>query len=81
MAERVKIINGADELVRGAEIKVYQPFLDKTKILKRPLQDLVPFEIKDSKHDGIKIDNNIGSNSRLTRPKTSTTSPIYILRC
>ena len=79
MAERAKIINGADELVRGTEIKVYKPFLDKTKILNRLLQDLVPFEIKDSKHDDIKINNNIGSNSRLTRPKTSTNSPIYIL--
>ena len=73
----VKHIKTADELVRGAEIKVYQSSKGKTSILKRLLQHLVPFEIVDCKHGDIliednrsgKFNDNTQRNSTPTRPR------------
>ena len=40
-----KLIKDKDNLVRGAEFKVYQPSLSKCTHINRPLQLLVPFEM------------------------------------
>ena len=40
-----KLIKDKDNLVRGAELKVYQPSLSKCTHINRPLQLLVPFEM------------------------------------
>ena len=39
-----KLIKGKDNLIRGAELKVYQP-LNKCTHINRPLQLLVLFEV------------------------------------
>ena len=40
-----KLVKDKDNLVRGAELKVYQPSLSKCAHINRPLQLLVPFEM------------------------------------
>ena len=40
-----KLIKSKDNLIRGAELKVYQPSLSKCTNINRPLQLLVPFEV------------------------------------
>ena len=47
-----KVINvkrGRDNLIRGVELEEYQPNLNKTVRINRPLQYIVPFEIAEEK--------------------------------
>ena len=44
-AKVVKVIRGRDNLIRGVELKVFQPKLNRTVTINRPLQLIIPFEI------------------------------------
>ena len=46
-----KLISGDDGLIRGADIRVYQRNLDKTVVIRRPIQLLVPLEVTDVLYD------------------------------
>ena len=66
-----KLIKGKDNLIRGAELKVYQPSLSKCTHINRPLQLLVPFEVIQERTPAEKeitnrTDNSIG---KLVRPR------------
>ena len=41
----VNVIRGRDNLIRGVELKVFQPKLIRTVTINRPLQLIIPFEI------------------------------------
>ena len=43
------VIRGRDDLIRGVELEVYQPNLNKTVRINRPLQCIVLFEIAEEK--------------------------------
>ena len=45
----INFIKGRDNLIRGVELEVYQPNLNKTIRINRPLQHIVPFEIAEEK--------------------------------
>ena len=46
-----KLIYGDDNLVRGADVRVYQDIFGKTIVIRRPLQLLVPLEVKNIIHN------------------------------
>ena len=46
-----KLIYGDDNLVRGADVCVYQDKLGKTIVIRRPLQLLVPLEVMNIIHN------------------------------
>ena len=50
-----KLIYGDDNLVRGADVPVYQDNLDKTIVIRRPLQLLVPLEVTNIIHNDNEI--------------------------
>ena len=50
-----KLIYGDDNLVRRADIRVYQDNLGKTIVIRRPLQLLVPLEVTDINHNDNEI--------------------------
>ena len=41
----VNVIRGRDNLIRGVELKVFQPKLNSAVTINQPLQLIVPFEI------------------------------------
>ena len=43
------VIRGRNDLIRGVELEVYQPNMNKTVRINRPLQHIVPFEIAEEK--------------------------------
>ena len=56
----INVIRGRDNLIRGVELEVYQPNLNKTVRINRPLQHIVPFEITEEKtNTDIETDNEI----------------------
>ena len=49
---KVKVVNviiGRDNLIRGVELKVFQPKLNRTVTINRPLQLIIPFESNKTK--------------------------------
>ena len=42
----MNVIRGWDNLIRGVELKVFQPKLNRTATINRPLQLIIPFKIK-----------------------------------
>ena len=44
-AKAVNVIRGRDNLIRGVELKVFQPKLNRTVTINRSLQLVIPFEI------------------------------------
>ena len=44
-AKVVQVIRGMDNLIRGVELKVFQPKLNHTVTINRPLLLIIPFEI------------------------------------
>ena len=76
----LKLIRGADERVRGAEIKVYQPTTGKSSILKRPLQHLVPFEISDMNRNNDSEVNETCKTDITTRPRRIAAMNSEIIR-
>ena len=64
-----KLIPGSDQLIRGAEIRIFQGKLGKTLVIKRPIQLLVPLEIYCA--------DNYGNNS--AKPEQSDTQPAATL--
>ena len=53
--ESKKINLWSDNLVRGADVPVYQDNLDKTIVILRPLQLLVPLEVTNIIHNDNEI--------------------------
>ena len=51
----VKFVYGYDNLVRGADVRVYQDNLDKTIVIHKPSQLLVPLEVTNIIHNYNKI--------------------------
>ena len=41
----MNVIRGRDNLIRGVELKVFQPKLNRTVTINRSLQLIIPFEI------------------------------------
>ena len=77
-----KLIKSKDNLIRGAELKVYQPSLSKFTNINRPLQLLVPFEVTqertpDEKESTSRTDNSI---EKLVRPRRVAAQNADILR-
>ena len=77
-----KLIKDKDNLVRGAELKVYQPSLSKCTHINRPLQLLVPFEMTqkrtpDEKEITKRTDNSI---EKLVRRRRAAAQNADILR-
>ena len=50
-----KLVYGDDNLVRGADVRVYQDKLGKTIVVRRPLQLLVPLEVTNLIHNDNEI--------------------------
>ena len=50
-----KLIYGDDNLVRGADVCLYQNILGKSIIIRRPLQLLVPLEVTNIIHNDNEI--------------------------
>ena len=50
-----KIIHGDDNLVRGADVRVYQDNLGKTIVIGKPLQLPVPLEVTNIIHNDTEI--------------------------
>ena len=50
-----KLIYGDDNLVRGADVRVYQDKLGKTIVIRRPLQLLIPLEVTNIIHNDNEI--------------------------
>ena len=42
----MNVIRGWDNLIRGVELKVFQPKLNRTATTNQPLKLIIPFEIK-----------------------------------
>ena len=70
----INFIKERDNLIRGVELKVYQPSLNKTVTINRPLQHIVPFEIAEEKTN---ID--IETDAKI-RPKHIATVNAYLMR-
>ena len=47
----VKVIRGRGNMVRGVELCIFQPKLNRTMTINRPLQLIVPFEINKPEDD------------------------------
>ena len=45
----INVKRGRDNLIRAVELEEYQPNLNKTVRINRPLQYIVPFEIAEEK--------------------------------
>ena len=50
-----KLIYGVDNLVRGADVRVYQDNLGETLVIRRQLQLLVPLEVTNIIHNDNEI--------------------------
>ena len=50
-----KLIYGDDNLVRGADVRVYEDNLGKTIVIRKPLQLPVPLEVTNIIHDDTEI--------------------------
>ena len=59
-----KLIYGDDNLVRGADVHVYQDKLGKTIVIRRPLQFLVPLELTKIIHNNNEINEPTNERSR-----------------
>ena len=77
-----KVIKGKDNLIRGAELKVYQPSLSKCTNINRPLQLLVPFEVTQERTPDEKEITNRTDNSieKPVRPRRVAAQSADILR-
>ena len=77
-----KLIKGKDNLIRGAELKVYQPSLSKCTNINRPLQLLVPFEVTQERTPDEKEITNRTDNSieKLVRPRRAAAQNVDILQ-
>ena len=77
-----KLIKGKDNLIRGAELKVYQPSLSKCTHINRPLQLLVPFEATQERTpDGKEITNRTDNYiEKLVKPRRLAAQNADILR-
>ena len=47
----VNVIRGRDNMVRGVELSIFQPKLNRAMTINRPLQLIVPFEINEPEDD------------------------------
>ena len=63
-----KLIKSKDNLIRRAELKVYQPSLSKCTHINRPLQLLVPFEMTQVRTPDEKKFRTDNSIEKLVRP-------------
>ena len=77
-----KLFKGKDNLNRGAELKVYQPSLNKYTHINRPLQLLVPFEVTQERTPHEKEITNRTDNSieKQVRPRFVAAQNPEILR-
>ena len=69
-------------MIRGAELKVYQPSLSKCTHINRPLQLLVPFEVTQERTPDGKETTNRTDNSieKLVKPRRVAAQNADILR-
>ena len=77
-----KLIKGKDNLIRGAELKVYQPSLSKCMHINRPLQFWVLFEVTQERTpDEKEIINRTGTSiEKLVKPRRVAAQNSVILR-
>ena len=77
-----KLIKIKDNLIRGAELMVYQSSLSKCTHINRPLQLLVPFELTQERTPDEKESTNRTDNSieKLVRPRRVAAQNADILR-
>ena len=61
-----KLIYGHDNLVRGADVRVYQDKLGETIVIRRPLQLLVPLKVTNIIHNYNEINEPANERSNLT---------------
>ena len=77
-----KLIKGKNNLIEGAELKVYQPSLSRCTHINRPLQLLVTFEVTQERtHDENETTNRtVNTVQKLVRPRRITAQNAGILR-
>ena len=77
-----KLIKGKNNLIEGAELKVYQPSLSRCTHINRPLQLLVTFEVTQERtHDKNETTNRTDNTvQKLVRPRHIAAQNAGILR-
>ena len=61
----VKVIRGRGNMVRGVELCIFQPKLNRTMTINRPLQLIVPFEINKPEDDITRSRRNAAVNAEV----------------
>ena len=61
----VKVIRGRGNMVRGVELCIFQPKLNRTMTINRPLQLIVPFEINKPENDITRSRRNAAVNAEV----------------
>ena len=74
-----KLIYGDDNLVRGADVCVYQDKLGKTIVIRRPLQLLVPLEVTNIIHNTNEINERTIEKIRITECRFDLSAQFMIV--